>query len=105
LQEAEQLLLPQHSVEVFEYLSQLEWVSLSIILWKREWVIRVTRSQELLVLIKPIEKDDVLANLILGVITLDGVGELNELFAEHVLQELLESLVLLIGCARLILRA
>ena len=40
LQEAKELLLPDHSVKEFEYLSQLEWVSLSIILWKWKWVIR-----------------------------------------------------------------
>lgn len=96
LQECNELPLLQQGLNIFKYLSQLEWIAVCEILWERQGVVDAASGQELLVLLEPVLKKHIFTlSVQVCILSFDVVGKLDELLREHLIEELLQCLVLL----------
>ena len=95
-QECDEFPLLQQGLDVLEYLTQLERIAVYEVLGERQRVVDASGGQQLLVLLEPVLKKYIFSlRLQIHVLSFDVVRELDELLSEHLIEELLQCLVLL----------
>ena len=95
-QEGDELPLLQQGLNVLEYLTQLERIAVYEVLGERQRVVDTSGGQQLLVLLEPVLKKYIFSlRLQICILSFDVVCELDELLREHLIEELLQCLVLL----------
>jgi hypothetical protein len=95
--ELSELLLPHDGLEVLKYLSELKGIPLLIFGRKRQLVILTPSHQKDFILMEPVHEYDIVLKPTLHILLFHHVCKINKLLCKHIIQELLQCLILLLS--------